>query len=478
MRAENKLLLFALRAGMELSYTYACVTFVTLSVFHRAFPFPEAVVSFLLGALLSAVTSGRGWRVVYVILFHALVFVPMLLRMVQVFGTWADIFVNQVWFTQALQDPASAVEYFTLFLLVIWAFAFWAGGATLATRQDDYATACARFDQGLVVFFLIFLLKFYVQAALGVHLDDPTPGWFIVPFLVFGLLAIGVVRNRSTLRRDFMPGYQKMGVLLGFVIIILLVGTGLVFFFLPYLTAAAQQGYGALNLAAGPVGSTLVRIWEWIFGTGMSIPEQFATKPEPLPQTGAGAGLPLWLEPVLRVAAVAVGLLLAVVALVIVAGLLYSIITWLVSKTPAGEPKPSLRSLLASFYGGLWAWLGALWRGWTRGLTRHHAAVHLYTALRDWGRASGIQNVVGETPTEYGIRLAGRFPALATEITVIVQAFNREVYGEMVLGPHELSPAYSAWRSLASPRQWRMRAAAWSGLDGRAKDAARDTTVV
>jgi hypothetical protein len=40
---------------------------------------------------------------------------------------------------------------------------------------------------------------------------------------------------------------------------------------------------------------------------------------------------------------------------------------------------------------------------------------------------------------------------------VIVNAFNQEIYGEMVLGDSRLTGARSAWRVLRSPLHWPSR---------------------
>ena len=64
---------------------------------------------------------------------------------------------------------------------------------------------------------------------------------------------------------------------------------------------------------------------------------------------------------------------------------------------------------------------------------------------------------MSETPTEYGLRLQGRFPALQKEIGVIIAAFNEGVYGEQTLGEEEIAGARSAWRTLRSPLTWPSR---------------------
>ena len=49
------------------------------------------------------------------------------------------------------------------------------------------------------------------------------------------------------------------------------------------------------------------------------------------------------------------------------------------------------------------------------------------------------------------------FPSLKTQIDVIVNAFNREVYGEVTMSGEGMKKALSAWRALRSPRHWPLR---------------------
>ena len=94
MKGQNRVLLFLVAMGMELSYLYACATFLTTSLFHHPFPFPEAVGTFALAAILTLLSEGRGWRVIYGLAFQALGFVPALLRMVHIFNSWSPSFLD------------------------------------------------------------------------------------------------------------------------------------------------------------------------------------------------------------------------------------------------------------------------------------------------------------------------------------------------------------------------------------------------
>ena len=96
-------------------------------------------------------------------------------------------------------------------------------------------------------------------------MKDSAPVLLLFPFFIFSLLAIGLVRNRSSERRDFLAGYRGIGVLASFTVVVLAFGAGLVLFFMTYLSAAAEAGYGVLKSAAGPLGPILVRVLLFLF---------------------------------------------------------------------------------------------------------------------------------------------------------------------------------------------------------------------
>jgi hypothetical protein len=460
MKGENKPLLFMVSAGMELCYAYACTSFVTTALFHRTFPFPEAVASFIAAALLTLFTDGRGWRVIFVLAVQSLGFVPAFLRMLDIFNSWSESFASLPLFKESSMSPIDSAGYFIVLLIIAWIWVFWAGGVQLARRPQDYATVCSRFDRGLVAFFVLFLAKFYLQAVQSIQVDDPASGFLIFPFLIFGLLAIGLVRNQSAAQRDFLPGYQRIGVVLGFIVVVLLVGIGLIFFWLPYLTLAAEGGYGILTFLSTPIVSVLFRILNWLFGTDLAISDQPPEQAQVQHPTSQWIA-PWWLELLGQILAALVVIILALFVLALLGMILYFIFQGLIGKTTLDPEKSSPQRLLASLAAQLRAFLLLVWRALVRNVQGYGGAVLLYTALRTWGRRSGLSHSLDETPTEYGRRLEHRFPVLAREIQVIVQAFNREVYGEIVLDEQQLATARSAWRQLASPLHWPMRLRAW-----------------
>ncbi|MCJ7641694.1 MAG: DUF4129 domain-containing protein [Desulfobacterales bacterium] len=478
MKGQHRVLLFLVAMGMELSCLYACATFLTTSLFHHPFPFPEAVGSFGLAAVLTLLSEGRGWRVIYGLGFQALGFVPALLRMVHVFNSWSHSFVTQTWllkFSGTSADhpdyggllPVGVIGWFVAVLVVLWALFFWVVGRQLAKRPTDYFTICSRFDRGLIAFFIIFLVKFLLQLIPingGIKIAESMSVSLLFPFLIFSLLAIGLVRNRNAAPRDFLPGYQGIGVILSFAVVILLLGTGLVLFGLHYLTLAAETGYAVLKIAAGPVGFILGKVLRFIFG----YPE---TDIERIPRPHEGELVPRefqphgpsawWLVLLGQIFYYGLWVMTGLILLTIVGVTLFLIVHWLLSKTSVSQERQSARYLISLWVERLRLFLISC-RSWlVRKLKGYHGAIQLYTALRGWGRHSGLPHFLSETPIEYGLRLKQRFPVLTGEIESIIAAFNEEVYGEIILNDHQLTGAHVAWRRLRSPLYWPSRLRAW-----------------
>ena len=457
----KRALLFLVSMGMELSYLYACATFLTTSIFHRPFPFLEAVGSFALAAILTLVSEGRGWRVIYVVILQAIGFVPALWRMIKVFVSWESSFMSQSWLITLYDNPGGAIQWFVGLLVILWVFAFWREGMGLAKRPRDYFTFCSRFDRGLVAFFLLYLIKFFLRVKGEVQIQEPVSEFLVFPFLAFSLLAIGLVRHRSAGEKDFLPGYRGIGVIFSFIVVTLLFGAGLILFCLPFLTLAAETGLDILKIAAGPVGYILLKVLRFIFGTYEPGPGKEVVKKQKLPEVSSEGSTPWWLELIGKILAYALWIILGLLLLVIIGVSLYYVYKWLLSKTESRGEKQGPRDLLLLLFERLRSLLRSFGKRLSRIVKGYKNAVQLYTALLRWGAHSSLPRSASETPYEYGSRLKHRFPVLETEIESIVQAFNEEVYGELNLNENQLTVAQSAWRRLRSPLHWPTRVRAW-----------------
>ncbi|MBI4633568.1 MAG: DUF4129 domain-containing protein [Deltaproteobacteria bacterium] len=460
---ESKPLLLLASGGMELSWRYAWATFLTTSILHHPFPFPEAVVTFALAAALTSIYHERGWRVILILCIQLLGFIPAAWRVIHVFNSWSGSFLSLAYksYTSSFDQRGIPLEWIIVVLFILWGFFFWGGGVGMAKRPRDYATICSRFDMGLGSLFFLYLVKFYLFMIGAKRLTDSSAEFLLFSFFLFGLLAIGLARTRNEETKDFIPGYRGLAVILNFIMMVLLVGAGLIFFALPYLTGAAKIGYGVIKGASGPLLSIFMKVINFLFGGKYSVSD---VERPPVKKTVAESSPDLdiwWLKLLGEILTWVVLILLGLIFLTIFCVTVYSLVRWLFSKTSAGHEKRSLWDFLP-----LWAIkLGSLLRFCRRAMAGrmnvYRGAVQLYASLLIWGRRSGLPRTLSETPAEYGSRLKYRFPVREREIGLIVESFNREVYGEMALNEQQLAVARFAFRRLRSPSLWFLRLKSW-----------------
>jgi hypothetical protein len=275
-------------------------------------------------------------------------------------------------------------------------------------------------------------------------------------------MAIGLVRHQAKPSKDFLPGFQGIGVILSFTVVVFLFGTGLVLFFLPYLTLATETAYGVLRTAAKPLGPILVGILRFIFMHGAIPPENPSSSPkEPIGDLTSPVRSSGWIEVLEKILAWVFGGLLGLIVLIVAAVALFFLFRWLLSRTSIPQKRQGLWNAILSWIDELRILLDCCWRWIIRKTEGYRRAGQLYTALLNWGRHGGLSHLLSETPREYGLRLKNRFPSLKEEIGLIVEAFHQEVYGEIILSEQRWVEAMSAWRRLRSPLRWPSRLKSW-----------------
>ena len=462
MKREKGVLLFLVIVGMELSWRYAWANFLTTSVLHQPFPFPEAIGAFGLAAGLTLLSKGKGWRIIYILGIQVFCFVLVALRIVYAFNTSSYSFLSQTWLIEFFNTPKSPLQWLNLILILFLTLMLWIGGVTFARRSTAYATLCSRFDLGIAAFALLFMTKFLLLVKGGIQIDDPISQLLFPPFFIFSLLAIGLIQNRKATQRDFLPGYQGIGVILSFTVLVILLGAGLVLFFLPYLTLAAEKGYGIIKTAAMPFGPILISVLRFIFMRGTIRSENSSS-----PSTGS-QGNPVsptesswWMDLLEKILSWVFGGLIGLVILLMTGLALFFLFRWLLSRTRISQKRHSTRYSILLWVERLRLLLLSWLQRIRTGVKRYKGAVHVYTALLSWGRHSGLPHFLSETPMEYGLRLKARFPSLKGEIELIIEAFHQEVYGEIILDERQLALPRSAWRRLRSPIYWPSRLKTW-----------------
>jgi hypothetical protein len=452
MSGKERLSLLALTNGMELSWLCAWATYVTVGTMGRPFPLVEATVAFVGAFVLTRLSSGRGWRIVWVAAVQAAGLIGASAGILHGLYSPGRPLLGQAWLLDVLGSARSPVDWMVLILILVWAIVFWFGGARLAARPLAYTAVCSRFDLGLAAFILLFLAKWLV-AANGGQVEDRISHLFLLPFFVVSLLAIGTIRLRSDGRKAFLSGYRGLGVFLTFTAGALLFAAALTLFSLPYLTLAAEAGLVVLQGAGVAVSPFLLWILRRLFA-----PQTLRVDPASAPSRHDLQAIPAhgqdgwWMALVERVLLWSAGILVVAVVVALVGLCLYLLLRFLLSRTPR---RPDHRQPFSTT-----AWLrrlGMFLSGLRARLAGVQCARDGYRALLAWARRSGLPSAPADTPAEIGVRLQQRFPPLRDAIGSIVEAFNEETYREAVLPAERMVEVRTAWRRLRSPRRWPAR---------------------
>jgi len=190
-----------------------------------------------------------------------------------------------------------------------------------------------------------------------------------------------------------------MGVVLSFTFLVFVFGTGLVLFFLPYLTMAAEVGYRIIRTGAKPLGSILVGLLRFMYFRGSLRTEESSSAPDRgpgysvVPQESSG-----WVEFAEKILAWGLWGLLGLALLTTAALSAFYLLRWLLSRTARNRQKQKGGNLLSRWIATLQSLLLSLWEKLTQGIKGYEGAVQIYAALLRWGRRSGLPHALSETP--------------------------------------------------------------------------------
>jgi uncharacterized protein DUF4129 len=457
MKDKSTRLLFIAGAGAELTWLYAWACFLLVNCFNRLYPLPETIGTFFLAAFLTRFPRGRGWRVIQIIGLQLIGFICCALWVVHAFYYQTAPFWSRIWLMEFFRLSRGHLEWFLLFFVFGYTVTFWITGVRFVLRKRSYDLACSRFDRGVAAFFLLFLIKLIINTQMAVAFKDSMTLVYIFPFFLFGLTEIGLARDQGNgHKKYYLTGYRAIGVFPGFALSILILGAGLFFLFLPYLTAASTVGYALIKSAARPLAPFLIALIRFFFGyakNGPAADPVLSSTSNGLgdAMVGETSGWLLWLEKFFIWVGARLLLLLGAIGVCI--GIWYGI-RWLFSKR-AVDADVRIQWRL-SILCRLRAFLYAIY-GWLVHKKRERKAGRYYAALLRWGRLSGLPHEPSETPMEYGFRLADHFPKLRPEIWVIIEMFQCEIYGERPLSRQEFVTIQYAWQKLRTPLLWPFR---------------------
>lgn len=466
MKPTSLVILRLASGGMEATWRLAWASFVMMSLAQRLFPLPAAIGAFSLAAAFTSATRGKGWRWVAIIGLHVSGCLIATLLIFYAFTYRAYPFLSRTWLNALCSAPDNFMEGLVALFTLFWALLFWVSGIQFARRSTAYRDVCGRFDVGLGMFFGLLLFKVAIGYN-GVQLQDPLTRWLILPFLLCGMVAIGIARNRSHPSKTYRAGYRLIGVVLSFTTLVVAAGVSLLVLLWPYFTLTAEIGYDLLKQGLQPFAPVLVAILRFLFLPRRALVSDPATT---IGNSGIEAippgETPWWTTLFEKILSWGIGGLFLLILLWMLGVGVWRLVQWLWSKTPGASQKPRQSGLLLAWLLKFPIWLRFCWEWIFRCVQSHTTAAQFYRVLSDWGRRSGLPRRPTETPYEYGSRLICHFPAIQQEIALIVALFHQEIYGESALSAQQVTLGSLALRQLRRPVHWPSRLRTWLRDEG------------
>jgi len=467
----NGTILTIARGGMEITWRYAWALFLIQLAFRRPFPLPVAVCAFLMAAVLAQLPVGRNWRVYQRLLLQIAGFIPFGLWVVHQIQYQALPFFSFGWIDHLLLDAKSISLWFILILTLLCLGLIWRGGQILVKSSRLYFPVCLHFDKGLGLFFLLLITKAFVESKTWFYLQGRDIFFLAIAYFVFSLTSISIARNQSKVEKSFLAGHRGIGVILTISTLVTLLGTGAILLVYPYLYDMADS---LLDVTKGAVQSIDPVIFKILLFLSRRSKERSIQSDELYTDAPKLTSIDTPKLTDMDTQAVEGGGtlfqlivgwgLFGIIVLVFLGALVYFLIYILrlllkrshddTSQTlPVGWISDLLRRFVAL------PWL--MWQGWMTLLKGVDCAAMVYAGMLRWGRQSGMAMVHNETSIEYGNRLMRGFPGLRAEIELIVEAFNREVYGQTITDREILSHLRLALSRMKRLRYWPSRIKVW-----------------
>ena len=264
-KRRHRVLLLLLAGCMELCWIFAWVTFLSGAFLNKPFPLTEIVVPFYLAVALTVISKGRGWRVLTVLAIHVVGLLPGALGALHYFFSGTHPLLGLQWLKDLFGSNPDFIGWLSILFILFCSVFIYVRGTRLGAKPTDHPALCARFDLGIAAFFALFFIHFMIEAKGGVVMGGPVAQGMVVPFFLFSLLGIGLARNNGGGGEVICLRLPCPGTLLGFSLVVLAFGTGLVLLFLPYLTRAAEIGYVGLKAVSAPLGPILMGILQFLF---------------------------------------------------------------------------------------------------------------------------------------------------------------------------------------------------------------------
>ncbi|HWR11971.1 MAG TPA: DUF4129 domain-containing protein [Rectinemataceae bacterium] len=405
---------------LHLVASYFFLAFGGILALSGGFPYVLASLAFFFSLALSRFLRRKNLRVLFFGFFEVAAFALSFMVIYIVYGGRT--------FDVAAILPRNDSEMGPFFFLLAVSAAFWLRAAWLEMKKADHEFCAARFDEGIALFLAAFCLTALIQV------KNPLPPRLVIPYFLFGILALGMSKNEGATRGGLSPN-SRSAMVASVALVFVLAAAG-VLLLIPALTEPAKQAAAALKSAAVPVFQLLLAILKWFFkersATSNIVPQdgdQVVRDMRPEAGEASSGTIMMWI--ILGV--------LGAFALALLCGLLFQLFRFLFSRTKKAANDAGSRSFsswIRSFARAVAKFLARVAATLAR-LSRHgeygSAALALYARLLSCGRFAGLPRGPCETAREYSLRLAETFPASAGQAAFIVEAVEKEAYGGLAV---------------------------------------------
>ncbi len=460
-RRSGNHLLFAAGAGMELCWLQAWTAFMLHAIFNYNTPLLFLLSIYGCGLITNSFCYFRQRIRLQVFVIKLVVFPASVLAATRfLFYHNGDAFPLSL--SRLFNGHKSFEEWGLILTIVLMAGLTWKRSTRHVVTPLNSENVYHRFDLGVAALFALMVLKLFLSARFGLDIVYPDLKTLFFPFFLFGLLVIGLVLSPEKENRSYDSGFQKIGIVLSFVVAALFGGLGLVFWFRSQLTVSAEVLSGVLKKAGPPLEGAV--IW---FVRLLWAPRSSHELPPPSSIPGGqnaygdlthGSIETGWLTAAIKWGTTALVIVMLLVAVYL---LMRYLIRFLLTPTQPMNLRISgpfdwrkrlyrLKAMMFRFFNRIMAL--------TRG---DNSGADLFKTLTSWGRRSGIPYQKTDTPTEYGARLSSYFPYLENEINMIINLVQQEIYGEIKPNPSRIASGRNAKKRLRYPEFWKNRMKTW-----------------
>jgi len=461
-------LIFALGAGMDLCWLQAWTAFILHAIFKYNAPLLFVFFIYGCGMITNFFCYFRQRIRLQVFVIKLIAFLASILIATHFFLFYYNGNAAPLSLSQLFNCHKSFEDWALTLTIALVAGAIWKRSTIHMVKPLNPENVYHRFDLGIAALFSLMVLKLLLSARFGVTIVYPDLKTLFPPFFLSGLLAIGLMLSAEKENRQYVSGFQKIGVVLSFSVVTFCGGLGLVFLFRSQLTASAEVLSGVLKKAGPPLEGAIVWVARLLWASKRSYESPASSATVGQNAYGSlitdGSVETGWLTAAIKWGTTA---LVALMLLVSVYLLIRYLIRFLLAKTNSVNPRSSgsfdfrrclirLKAIMSRFLNRIVVLAQGIRSG-----------ADLFKALVLWGRRSGIPYKRTDTPMEYGTRLAASFPVLDYEINMIVNLVQQEIYGEIKLNASQIAAGKKAKKRLHHPVFWKNRIKTWVFSPGK-----------